>query len=117
MLELCIALSAHINLGTGWNDQHACIRYETSSFSVGAFWNSENAVSTYAAMKIGDNPGRNDIYAEVGIATGYSWATIQPYGRILVELSDNLSLYVIPMDWDSRGFVGVVGTELTVARW
>ena len=92
MLSLCLALTTHLGLGDGWNEVHPCVRYEQDSWTVGAFLNSENALSAYASYTWQDGPW----FAEVGIASGYSAYPIVPLLRVGYELSDHVSLFISP---------------------
>lgn len=105
MIEFCLILSMHINMGNGWNAVHPCVRYVDGPFSIGAYVNSEYTLSTYASLTA--RSGR--AFMDVGVATGYSGKDVILSGRIGYNLTDKLAFVVIPTGKDS----GVVSLDIT----
>lgn len=109
MLSLCLAISHHLLAGE-WNEVHPCIRYQDDAFIAGAFLNSESRVSLYAGMEF----RAGQLFAEAGIAAGYSGGAIVPFVRGGVDIGKSTRLFVAPAyNVDSGEFGAVFGMELT----
>lgn len=110
MIELCFAISMHIGLDDGWNDKHPCARYVADDFTIGAYLNSEFAMSVYVSHTF----EYEQWFAEVGAVTGYSGADVVPMLRVGYEISDRVSLFASPAY--AGGKIGmVIGIDLTLS--
>lgn len=110
MLEICLAISMHFAVGDGWNDKHPCARYVADDFTIGAYLNSEDAISYYISHTF----EYEQWFAEVGAVTGYSGADIVPMLRVGYEINDRVSLFASPAY--VGGKIGtVIGIDLTLS--
>ena len=113
MISLCLALTTHIAIGGGWNEVHPCVRYEQDGWTVGAFLNSEDAVSAYASHTWQDGPW----FIEGGLVTGYSAAAVLPMIRAGFDIAKGVRLFVTPAyDTFSDQFGAALGIELSIGR-
>jgi len=110
MLELCFAVTAHLAIGDGWNDLHPCARYVSEDFTIGAYLNSENTLSTYVSHTF----EYDKWFAEAGLVTGYSSGPVIPMLRAGYNVTDAISIFVSPAYEVTKDAVGVVlGAEYT----
>ena len=77
LIELALAFSLHLGLEGDYNGIHPHVRYNHNNYIAGAFYNSEENISTY----IGKRWEHNDFGFEAGAVTGYSEAEVLPYIR------------------------------------
>ena len=75
-ITLALGLSLHLGFENEYNSIHPHIRYNHEHFIAGAYYNSEETISTY----IGKRWEYNDFGLEVGAVTGY-YDTVIPYVR------------------------------------
>ena len=113
--SLAVAMSTHLFAGE-YTEVHPSARCEigrAAGFPIqaGAFLNSEGNLSITAGTTLTFGP-RDQLWLEVGAATGYSFAPVVPFARAGWEYSPGRSLWVLPTlkpDGESLGFV--VGIE------
>ena len=113
MLSFCLALSTHIGIGDGWRENHPCIQYERGPYTVGAFMNSEDALSVFAS-RTWEHDGW---FVEGGAVTGYSGGSVLPMIRAGYDFGD-VRVFAVPgyrTDTEQTGIV--LGVEFTAARW
>ena len=109
MLELCFAVSMHLGLGDGWNERHPCARYVADDFTIGAYLNSEDAMSIYISRTF----EYNQWFAEVGAVTGYSGGDVIPMLRAGYEINNNVLVFLSPAYGNEK--IGVVlGVEFSI---
>lgn len=104
-LMACLAVSAHVGMGGGWNAIHPCVRYERGPWAVGAYVNSEYAISPFVTYSIGQ-----PLVAELGLVGGYSMAPILPTIRV-GYLADQTFVFIAPGYAKGEGLGFVLGTE------
>ena len=109
MLELCLAATLHLLPGD-WQNAHPCARYVMDGLTVGAYLNSENALSVYASHTW----DHDQWFIEAGVVTGYSGATIAPMVRGGYNLSDNAAVFISPAVTGSGEIGLVMGFEVTL---
>ena len=74
MVNIFLAASLHLGLMNDYNYIHPHVQYESpNKVLVGAFYNSERAISVYMGKKFNG--------FEIGAATGYSAFPIVPFVR------------------------------------
>lgn len=101
-ITFSLALSLHLGFNNDYNSIHPHIRYNHDQFIAGAYYNSENKISTY----IGKRFEYDDFGLEIGFVTGYSDAEIAPYSRGTYR-----NFFVTPgIEENNIGIV--VGTEI-----
>jgi hypothetical protein len=106
-----LALSAHLGFSQDFNSIHPHARLQHNNFIAGAFYNSEEAMSAYAGIKL----GKGKLNYEIGIVTGYSDAEILPYLRTTYELTENSHVFAAPAIADSD--IGIVlGIEFQIKK-
>ena len=76
-ITFAIGLSLHLGFENEYNSIHPHIRYQQNTIIAGAFYNSEENISTY----IGQRVEHNDLGFEYGVATGY-YDSVTPYVRV-----------------------------------
>ena len=105
-LSFALAASLHILPGD-WNELHPSVRLEHEGWSLGAFYNSERRVSFVAGREFQNGP----LWAELGVATGYSAAPVVPFIRAGVQ-RENVRFFVAPAATVKRDVGLVFGVEL-----
>lgn len=109
-MDLAFALAASLHILPGdWNAIHPSIRLEHDGWSVGAYYNSERRVSFVAGRTFEHGP----LWAEIGVATGYSAASVVPFLRVGVQ-RDNLRFFVAPAATVKRDVGLVLGIEVGI---
>lgn len=109
MFQLCLAATLHLLPGD-WQNAHPCVRYVEPMFTVGAYLNSENALSVYASHTW----EYDQWFIEGGAVTGYSGATIAPMVRGGYNLSDNAAVFISPAVTGSGDVGLVLGMEFSM---
>ena len=71
-----IAFTAHVLAGD-WNEVHPLVRYEREGWTAGAMLNSESNFSVLAGYTF----RHEDLWLELGGATGYSGGPVVPWIR------------------------------------
>lgn len=115
-LSVCAAATMHIGLSGDFNERHWCIQGQYDHVIAGAFKNSEGNTSTYLGLRA-EREFTDGVtgFIEGGAATGYSFATVVPYGRIGVELGDHVDVFAIPaINSDTREIGAAVGVAVKV---
>ena len=91
-MTLTFALTASLHILPGdWNAIHPSVRLERDGWSIGAFYNSERRVSAVAGRTFEHGP----LWAELGVATGYSAAPVVPFIRAGAQ-QGNVRFFVAP---------------------
>ena len=104
---ICFALSLHFLEGD-WNGIHPCVRFERDGWVAGAFLNSEGRVS----LSVGHEWQNGLLFAEAGLATGYSGAPIVPVVRGGYDFGD-VRAFVAPAMTVNQDVGLVLGVEFT----
>lgn len=88
-----LALSLHVGIGDGWNGVHPGAKCESEPWTVGAYYNSERAVSVFGSYTLETGPW----FAEFGVVTGYSGfkPPAVPFARFGVE-NDRVKYFISP---------------------
>ena len=106
-----IALSSHLGLEGDYNSVHTHVRLENDHFIAGAYYNSEERISSYAGFRFEpiDNTG-----IELGFVNGYpALGGVLPYARGTYDLG-NARLFITPGGEVRRGETtlgAVIGIE------
>jgi len=109
MIELFIATTLHLGLGKGWNNVHPGIRYIDGPWSIGAYYNSEFAVSPYATYTLTSG----EWFIEGGLVGGYSTTPVLPMIRAGIDRG-NVRYFIAPgaaQFGDETKFGIVIGVE------
>ena len=102
-----LALSLHIAMGDGYNMNHPyieCEIEEASNISIGAFVNSEGAVTEFAKYMINDF-----VDLEVGVVIGYDAHIVAPMVRLKYK-----NFFVMPGVEDNKLKGIVLGIEIPI---
>lgn len=107
-LTFAIAASLHILPGD-YNAFHPSVALEHEGWSIGAFYNSESRVSLVAGRSfVWDN-----VWAEIGLATGYAAAPVVPFARVGLE-HEGIRYFVAPAATVDGDFGFVLGAEIKI---
>ena len=106
-ITAALAVSLHLLPGD-WNAIHPSISVEQGGWALGAMLNSESRLSVVGGYQWQDGP----LWAELGLATGYSAAPVVPFLRAGIE-HDGVRFFVAPAA--TKKDVGLVlGVELNL---
>ena len=102
-----IIFTLHLGFENTYNNFHPHIRYEDGRYIAGAYYNSESAISLYIAKSIEFSP----FSVEIGAVTGYSNNFIYPSLRVIYDIDDTASVFVLPGYEYDNGLAVVLGVE------
>ena len=107
-LTFAIAVTAHLGLAGDYNEIHPHVRLEQGYVVAGAYLNSEDKISVYGGLRL----EYNSFFAELGVATGYSYNKVVPYGRIGYDF-EHVTVFVAPAyEYQPKETLGaVIGLE------
>lgn len=113
-----VASSKH-GIPGNWTETHPYTRATRDTdgpfqLGVGEYRNSEGEQSLYGGLIGRHGP----LFAELGVATGYSGAPVVPFPRAGIELSDLARLFIAPAYDQHSGAAGpVVGLDMDFMRF
>ena len=94
-----LGLSLHTGFSYDYNAIHPYIEYQLGSMRLGAYYNSEEAISTYGGVNLSilDN-----FSVDAGLITGYEQLTqdqeynVTPYAKFNYHLNNNITVFTSP---------------------
>lgn len=90
-VTFAIAVSAHLGLAGGYGVLHPHVRLSHGQMVAGAYLNSEDRLSLYAALRAEDGPW----WIEGGAVTGYLSHDVMPFVRAGRDF-DGFSVFIAP---------------------
>jgi len=103
VLAASIAFSAHIGLSGSFNAAHPALWLERDQWKAGAYLNSNEEISVFAARRFG-----GDAWIEAGVVSGYSVPVMLRAG---VQVGKRAALWIAPAVKADGNRGAVVGVE------
>lgn len=100
-IVLGLGLTLHSGFSHDYNPIHPYVEYQFGSLRLGAYYNSEENVSTYGGLNL-VLPGLDEFSVDTGLVTGYTELTedqpydLTPYFKFNYHYNDNVTLFTTP---------------------
>lgn len=96
---LGIATTLHLGLSGDYNGFHPQIRFEEQQYVAGAYYNSEENISSY----LGYDFDLDYFDLEIGVVTGYdAIGAVIPYARVTKDFGDR-TIFLAPVGENING--------------
>jgi hypothetical protein len=114
-IVLGLGITLHSGFSYDYNYLHPYIEYQYGNLRAGAFYNSEENISTYGGINL---QLLNDFSVDTGLVTGYTELSedqlydFTPYVKFNYHYNDNVTLFTTPgaeVQDDETVNYGVVG--------
>ena len=116
-IVLGLGLTLHSGFSYDYNTIHPYVEYQYGNLRAGAYYNSEENISTYGGLNL-MLPGLDQFSVDTGLVTGYTELTedqpydLTPYIKFNYHYNDNVTVFTTPgaeVQEDESVNYGVVG--------
>ena len=96
-----VGLTLHSGFSYDYNYLHPYVEYQYGSLRTGAYYNSEENISTYGGLNLA-LPGVDQFSVDTGLVTGYEKLTndqeydITPYIKFNYHYNENVTVFTTP---------------------